>query len=96
MARKQPFRPATFTAAFQASYARLDVRRAKDVDRCILALIKDEPTPGLRVKPILPAKVYFEARANDGDRVVFCVEGGTLVMVDVVSHDDVGRYGGGR
>ena len=34
-----------------------------------------------------------EARINSGDRIVFRVEGGTVFFIDVVKHDDIGRYG---
>jgi hypothetical protein len=28
-----------------------------------------------------------------GDRIIYIPEGSHLVLVDVVSHDDIGRYG---
>lgn len=28
-----------------------------------------------------------------GDRLIFRVEAGVLFVVDIVSHDDIGRYG---
>jgi hypothetical protein len=43
--------------------------------------------------PIRPQKVYLEARLNKGDRIVFRIESGTIYFVDVVSHDDIARYG---
>ena len=58
-----------------------------------MALIKRESSSGLRVKPIQPEKYYLEARISSGDRIVFRVEGGTIYFVDVVSHDDIGRFG---
>jgi Txe/YoeB family toxin of Txe-Axe toxin-antitoxin module len=58
-----------------------------------MALMKQEPAPGLRLKPIEPEKFYSEARINSGDRLIYRVEGGKLWVVDVVSHDDIGRYG---
>jgi hypothetical protein len=59
----------------------------------ILTLIKGIDSAGLHVKPIQPDKHYLEARINSGDRIVFRVEGGTLFFIDVVKHDDIGRYG---
>ena len=59
----------------------------------MLALMKQETTPGMRVKPIQPDKFYNEARINSGDRLVFRIEKKTVWFVDVVSHDDIGRYG---
>jgi hypothetical protein len=58
-----------------------------------MVLIKGESSPGLRVKPIWPEKYYLEARLNQGDRIVFRIEGGTLYFVDIVSHDEIDRYG---
>ena len=58
-----------------------------------MALIKGNDAPGLNVKPILPDKHYLEARISSGDRIVFRLHQGTIVFVDVVKHDDIGRYG---
>ncbi|HVT58437.1 MAG TPA: hypothetical protein VHR45_08550 [Thermoanaerobaculia bacterium] len=58
-----------------------------------MALIKGTDTPGLNVKPILPDKYYLEARISSGDRIVFRVEQGAIFFVDVIKHDDIGRYG---
>ena len=59
----------------------------------VMALIKQEITPGMRIKPIEPEKYYDEARINDGDRIVFRIEGGTIWFVDVITHDEIGKYG---
>jgi hypothetical protein len=58
-----------------------------------MALIKGTDTPGLNVKPILPDKHYFEARISSGDRIVFRLAKGTIFFIDVIKHDDIGRYG---
>jgi hypothetical protein len=58
-----------------------------------MALIKGTDSPGLNVKPILPDKDYLEARIGSGDRIVFRVEQDAVFFVDVVKHDDSGRYG---
>ncbi len=58
-----------------------------------MALVKGTEAPGLNVKPILPDKHYLEARIGSGDRIVFRVEGATIYFMDVVKHDDIGRYG---
>ena len=93
MARKAEFLGAEFSRRFRESYARLSHDRQKGADKVILALMKQELTPGMRVKPILPEKYYGEARINDADRLIHRVEGGKVWLVDVVAHDDVGRYG---
>lgn len=86
-------RSATWTEQWWQSYARLPAERQASCDRTVMALIKGTDTPGLNVKPILPDKHYLEARISSGDRVVFRVEEGTVYFVDVVKHDDIGRYG---
>lgn len=59
----------------------------------MLALIKQEITPGMRVKPIEPEKYYHEARIDDGDRIVFRIDQETVGFVDVIPHDHISRYG---
>jgi type II secretory pathway component PulC len=93
VARKKEFLGAEFSNRFKESYAALSHDRQKGADKVILALMMQEVTPGMRVKPIEPEKYYNEARINDGDRLVHRVEGGKLWVVDVVAHDDIGRYG---
>jgi hypothetical protein len=58
-----------------------------------MALIKGQDSPGLRVKPILPDKFFLEARISSGERIVFRIAVGTVYFVDVVPHDEIGRYG---
>jgi hypothetical protein len=47
----------------------------------------------MRVKPIQSEKYYDEARINDGDRLIHRIDGGKVWIVDIVSHDDIGKYG---
>jgi len=58
-----------------------------------MALIKGTDAPGLNAKPIPPDKHYLEARISSGDRIVFRLDRGAIFFVDVVKHDDIGRYG---
>ena len=58
-----------------------------------MALIKGTDTPGLHVKPVLPDKHYLEARISSGDRIVLRIGDDTVYFLDVVKHDDIGRYG---
>lgn len=58
-----------------------------------MELIKGTAAPGFNVKPILPDKHYLEARISSGDRIVFRLDQGAIFFVDVVKHDDIGRYG---
>jgi translation initiation factor IF-1 len=58
----------------------------------IEALARQEPTPGMRVKPILPGRFYSEVRISSGDRLIFRTSRGILHLIDVVTHDDFVRY----
>lgn len=78
---------------WKASYARLPADRQRACDACAFALVKQDATPGLRIKPIQPEKYYLEARINSGDRIVFRIEAGTIFFIDIVKHDDIDRYG---
>lgn len=93
MAAKQTFLTAEWSEQWKKSYTQLGPERQSACDRAAISLIKRENLPGLRIKPIQPQKIYLEARLNKGDRIIFRVEGGTIYFVDVVSHDDIARYG---
>lgn len=93
MPGKQTFLAAEWSKRWEKSYTRLGPERQAACDRAVIALIKKQDLPGLRVKPIRPEKYYLEARLNQGDRIVLRIECGTLYFVDVISHDDIDRYG---
>ena len=93
MAQRPAVASATWTEQWWQSYARLPSDRQASCDRVVMALIKGTDAAGLNVKPILPDKHYLEARISSGDRIVFRVDRGTIFFVDVVQHDDIGRYG---
>jgi hypothetical protein len=82
-----------WSSRWAKSYAALSNDRQKGVDKVAIALIKQEITPGMRIKPVEPEKHYNEARINDADRLIFRIEGGTVWFVDIVEHDHIGRYG---
>ncbi len=92
MARKQTFLAAEWSEDWKAAYARLSTDRQVSCDKAVMALVKQEASSGLRIKPIQPGKHYSEARINGGDRIVFRIESGTIFFVDVVKHDDIGKY----
>jgi len=94
--RKQAFLDIAFTDQFRKSYSAFQAREQSRIDEIVMALAKGASTPGMRIKPIEPGKYYREARVNDGDRVVFRIEGDTLFVADVVPHDLIGKYGKGR
>jgi hypothetical protein len=93
LARKQTFLAAAWSEQYQKSYADLQHAEQQGADKVAIALMKREPTPGMRVKPIEPDKYYREARINDGDRTIFREDAGTVLFVDVVPHDGIGKYG---
>ena len=95
MARKQEFLDAEFAETFEEAYAKLQTQQQGGCDKVIMALLKRQPTPGMRVKPIEPDKYYYEARINDGDRLIHRIDEGTLFVYDVVTHDEIGTYGRG-
>lgn len=96
MARKHAFLNAEFTERWKESYQRLQLPEQNGVDKVVIALLKQKPTPGMRVKPIEPDKYYFEARINDGDRLIHRTDEGTIYFIDIVTHDDIGKYSRGR
>lgn len=93
MARGKGFLAAAWSSRWDKSYAALSHDRQKGADKVAIALIKQEVTPGMRVKPVEPEKYYNEAPINDGDRLIFRIEDATVWFVDVVEHDQIGRYG---
>ena len=86
-------RSAVWTEQWWESYGRLASDRQASCDRVVMTLVKGTEAPGLNVKPILPDKHYLEGRISSGDRIVFRLEGTTIYFMDVVKHDDIGRYG---
>jgi hypothetical protein len=91
--RGKGFLSARWSRRWSKTYEDLSQDRQKGTDKVAIALIKQEPTPGMRIKPIEPEKYYNEARINDGDRLVFRIESGCVWFVDVVDHDEIDRYG---
>lgn len=93
MVRKRSFLGAEWSRRWDKSYRKLTHEQQKGVDKVVMALIKQQPTPAMRVKPVEPEKYYNEARINDGDRIIHRIEAGKVWFVDIVVHDDIGRYG---
>jgi hypothetical protein len=57
-------------------------------------LLTSPAHPSLSLKPILPAKIYWEARINRSDRLILRPDGSILRVLDVVTHDDIARWSG--
>jgi hypothetical protein len=79
----------------QYKRAKADLQQAtrKQVAKRQLLLFTNPAHPSLQTHHIMPDKHYWEAYVNRGDRIIYIPEGDRLVLVDVVSHDDIGRYG---
>lgn len=92
MPRPTGFLGVEFADRFRRSYAKLTPARQAQTDKVIMARAKQAPTPGMRVKPVEPGKFHLEGQTNDGDRLIHRLEAGRLRIVDVVSHEDIGRY----
>lgn len=82
-----------FSERWERSFRSLDTERRAGCIKAVLALISGRTTPGLRIKPILPERYFLEARIDRGDRIIFRIEGEAISFIDVVKHDDIGRYG---
>ena len=93
MARKQTFHDAVFSDRYRESYANAQANEQESIDRVVVALLKGEVTPGMRIRPIEPEKYYSETRIDDGDRLVHRIEGGVVYFVDIVPHDLISKYG---
>lgn len=84
-----------FTKTFDKAYASLPRPTQNQCDKAIRFLLENPNHNSLRLKPIVPAKVYWEASINMGDRLILRLEGDTAHLMDVVTHDRIGRYGSG-
>ena len=81
------------TRRFDTAYQELDLKVQRQVDKAVALLLGDRTHPSLNVHPVKPDKHYWEAYATRGDRIIYVPDGDCLVLVDVVSHDKIGRYG---
>lgn len=93
MSRRIAFLAAEFSAQWDKSYDDLPANKQEETDEVVMALLKSQPTHGMRVKPIQPDKHYHEARISSGDRVVYRVQEGVCRFVDIVPHDLIDKYG---
>ena len=93
MSRRIKFLAAGFSNQWDKAYEELPANKQEETDEVVLALLKNQPTVGMRVKPIQPDKHYLEARINSGDRVVYRVEDGVCRFMDIVPHDLINKYG---
>jgi mRNA-degrading endonuclease RelE of RelBE toxin-antitoxin system len=92
LARKHAFLDAEFSERWKESYEALQGSDQNRVDKVVIALLKQKPTPVMRAKPIEPDKYYYEARINSGERLIHRFDEGTIYFIDIVSRDDIGKY----
>ena len=81
------------TEQFEKAAAKLQKAQRKQLARRIKLLFDNPAHPGLKTHQIKPGEYYWEAYLNLGDRIIYIPEGSRLVLVDVVPHDDIDRYG---
>ncbi len=82
------------TEQFDDSYRRLPERVQKQCRKALDYLLTNSDHPSLILEPILPAKIYWEARMNRSDRLVLRPDGSILRVLDVVTHDEIARWSG--
>lgn len=87
------FKHLGFTNRFTKSYLDLSPPVKKQCDKALAFLLSDPDQPGLNLKPILPAKNYLEARVGRAYRIVIRPDEDTAHLIDVVDHDEIGKWG---
>ena len=90
------FSQLVLTKTFDKAYAGLAQPIQKQCDKAIRFLIQNPSHNSLRFKPIEPAKKYWEASINMGDRLIIRPDGDVAYLMDVVTHDGISKYGGSR
>ena len=93
MGQAAPFSTYEITEHFDEVYNSLDLRRQKQVDKAVYLLFHNSAHPGLNAHQIKPDKYYWEAYVNRSDRIIYIPDGSHLVLVDIVRHDDIWKYG---
>lgn len=86
------FKTLETTQQYKEAVANLQPAARKQVAAHARLLFENPAHPSLRTHSIKPDKYYWEAYVNRGDRIIYIPEGSHLVLIDVVSHDDIGRY----
>lgn len=86
------FQTLEITEQYKGAVARLQQSVLKQVAARAKLLFENPAHPSLKAHSIKPDKYYWEAYVNRGDRIIYIPEGSHLVLVDVVTHDDIRRY----
>ncbi len=93
MTRTHGFSSLEVTDHFNKRYERLQPNAQRNCDKAVSQLLETPLRPGLQFKPIQPRKKYWEARPNRGDRLIVRPDGDRAILIDIVDHDDLGKYG---
>jgi hypothetical protein len=88
-----PFSIVHATDQFRAAAQALDAKRQKQAEKAVSLLFDNPAHPGLNGHAIKPDKHFWEAYLNRSDRLIYVPDYPVLVLVDIVKHDDIGRYG---
>jgi mRNA-degrading endonuclease RelE of RelBE toxin-antitoxin system len=86
------FKTLEVTQQYKEAVAKLQEPVRKQVSIRAKLLFDNPAHPSLKAHSIKPDKHYWEAYVNRGDRIIYIPEGSHLVLVDVVTHDDIDRY----
>ncbi len=87
-----PFSTYQRTKKFDKSYRDFPASVQTQIDKSVGLLFSNPAHPGLEAHPIQPDRHFWEAYVNKSIRLIYVPEGSHLVLVDVVAHDDIGRY----
>jgi hypothetical protein len=91
--RARAFTKLELTSRFDKSFARLSAKLQEQCEATLHALLQEPLRPGLRLKPVLPGKTYWEVRINRADRLIIFPQGNVAYIMDIVTHDEIGKWG---
>ncbi|HET6231776.1 MAG TPA: hypothetical protein VFE05_17000 [Longimicrobiaceae bacterium] len=80
------------TPRYEKALATLQDAVRKQAAARALLLFSNPAHPSLKTHAIKPDRHYHEAYVNRGDRIIYIPQGSHLVLVDIVAHDEIGRY----
>lgn len=93
MPRARPYSHLELTARFDRSYQRLSPEMQQQCDDALEQLVTGPLAPGLHLKPIRPSNRYWEARVSKSIRLILLPMSGMAYVIDVVTHDEIAKWG---